>query len=377
MRFVSVSLAVSAILLLSALVPNLPGLDGSKEVPAEDYEIKVPLGLPPLAVPEDNPMSAEKVALGNRLYFDTRLSVDDTVSCATCHDPSKGFADGRAVAVGVNGAKGTRNSPTTLNSVYHSTQFWDGRSPSLEDQALGPMVNPLEMAMPSHDAVVDKLKVIPDYVDAFESVFGARDFTIDHVVKAIAAFERTLLSGNSDFDKFQYARRFKALNKSARRGLEIFHGKGRCQTCHVFMGDWATFTDNRFHNLGVGMTGEVVKIARKAEKQGDVSFGADPALVSELGRFAVTGNGADMGAFKTTTLRNAALTAPYMHDGSQATLEEVVEFYDKGGHSNPYLSEEIIPLHLTDQEKADLVEFLKALTDEDFKGALSGAEDRR
>jgi cytochrome c peroxidase len=320
-------------------------------------------------------MNAGKVVLGSRLYFDTRLSVDDTVSCSTCHDPSKGFADGKTVAEGVNGAKGTRNSPTSQNAAYNSTQFWDGRAPSLEEQAKGPLVNPVEMGMPSLDAVVSKLKGIPDYVDAFERVFGTRNFTIDHVVKAIAAFERTLLSGNSDFDRFQYARQFKSLNPSARRGLELFHSKAKCQTCHTFSGEWATFTDNRFHNLGVGMTEDVLKLAREAERLGDVPPGADPGLVSELGRFVVTKNPDDIGAFKTPTLRNIALTAPYMHDGSQATLKEVIEFYNKGGHRNPYLSKDIVPLKLDAEEKADLVEFMRALTDAAYKGAISKAEE--
>ncbi len=375
MRFKFSLIGMAACFLTVTMLLSIAGIGVPGTALARDYEVKAPLGLPSLKVPADNPMSAEKVALGSRLYFDTRLSVDDTISCSTCHDPSKGFADGKPVAEGVNGAKGTRNSPTSQNAAYNSTQFWDGRAPSLEEQAKGPLVNPIEMAMPSHDAVVAKLKGIPDYVDAFERVFGTRDFTIDHVAKAIAAFERTLLSGNSDFDKFQYARQFKSLNPSARRGLELFHTKAKCQTCHTFFGEWATFADNRFHNLGVGMTEDVLKLAREAERLGDVRPGADPGLVSELGRFVVTKNPDDIGAFKTPTLRNIAFTAPYMHDGSQATLKEVIEFYNKGGHQNPYLSRDIVPLKLSAEDKADLVEFMRALTDEAYKGALSKATD--
>lgn len=350
---------VLAILAVSAL--QMIGV-GAGVTGAEEYKIEVPLGLPPIEIPADNPMSAEKVALGSRLYFDPMLSVDNTVSCATCHDPMKGFADGRPVARGVNGAEGTRNSPTTLNAVYNNSQFWDGRARTLEEQALGPMINPIEMAMPSHDAVVARLKGVPEYVDAFEAVFGTRDFTIDEVVKAIAAFERTLLSGNSLFDKFQYGRKFKIWSKSARRGLALFHGEANCQTCHVFLGNYATFSDNRFHNLGVGVNEEVLSLVRKVEKLGDVPKGADPLLISELGRFMVTKQLSDIGAFRTPTLRNVELTAPYMHDGSQATLEDVIEFYAEGGRKNPYLSKDMKPLELTPVEKADLVEFLKALT---------------
>jgi len=307
----------------------------------EPYKLAIPLGLTEPAIPENNPMTVEKIALGKKLYFDKRLSADDTVACSNCHDPKLGFADALPTSAGIRGQFGPRNAPTVLNSAFYDLQFWDGRVPSLEDQAKGPIINPVEMGMASHDDLVKKLKGIPEYVKDFQAVFGA-EITIDRIVQAIAAFERTLISGNSPFDRFFYNSESDAISEPAKKGLLVFRGKGRCLNCHDFNPIYALFTDNKFHNIGVGMD--------KAEP--------DP------GRFKVTGNSADQGAFKTSTLRNIALTAPYMHDGSQKTLEEVVEFYNQGGHKNPYLDGGIVPLNLTDQEKKDLVEFLKSLTGE-------------
>ena len=299
----------------------------------------VPLGLAAPEVPPDNPAAPAKVALGKRLYFDKRLSADDTISCASCHDPARGFADGLPTSVGIRGQRGPRNAPTVLNAALYDTQFWDGRAPSLEEQAKAPLINPVEMGMPSHRAVEEKLRRIPEYKEAFDKVFGG-GITIQRVVQAIAAFERTLLSGDSPFDRYFYGGDADALSASARRGFELFRGKGRCANCHDLNPFYALFTDNAFHNIGVGMNKP------------------DP----DPGRFRVTGNPADRGAFKTPSLRNVALTAPYMHDGSQKTLEEVVAFYDKGGEKNPYLDGGIVPLGLTEQEKNDLVEFLRSLT---------------
>ena len=282
-----------------------------------------------------------KIALGKKLYFDKRLSSDDTVACSNCHDPKQGFADALPTSKGIRDQLGPRNAPTVLNSAFYDLQFWDGRAPSLEEQAKGPIINPVEMGMPSHDALVGKLKGIPEYVKEFQGVFGA-EMTIDRIVQAIAAFERTIISGNSPFDRFFYNGEKDAISEPAKRGLEVFRGKGRCLNCHDFNPIYALFTDNKFHNIGVGMD--------KPEP--------DP------GRFKVTSNSADKGAFKTSTLRNIALTSPYMHDGSQKTLEEVVDFYNQGGHNNPYLDGGIVPLNLTDQEKKDLEEFLKSLTGE-------------
>ena len=306
-------------------------------------KVKAPLGLPDLEVPSDNPMTPEKVALGKKLYFDRRLSYDNTVSCATCHDPRLSGTDGGAVSTGIRGQKGGRSAPPSVNAAYMDTQFWDGRAPSLEGQSKGPPVNPIEMGMPSHDFLVEKLKGIEECRNDFQKVFGGT-ITIDAVAKAVAAYERTLLSGNSPFDRFKYGGEENAISELAKIGMGVFVGKGRCVTCHQFTAGHALFTDNNFHNLGVGMDKET----------------------PDLGRYLVTGKEKDKGAFKTPSLRNIALTAPYMHDGSESSLEEVVEFYDRGGRPNPNLDGAMMPLNLTDVEGQALVEFMKSLTSSDL-----------
>ena len=306
---------------------------------ASDYPAKIPLGLIDPEVPQDNPMTAAKIELGRQLYFDKRLSVDDTVSCATCHDPKMGFAEDKKVSTGIQGKKGNRNSPTTLNAALYDVQFWDGRAATLEEQAKGPIVNPVEMAMPSLDALVEKLKKIPEYQKSFAEVFK-EGITADNIVRAIADYERTLLAGDSPFDRYFYGKEENAISPSAKRGLEVFREKGRCVTCHEILPSFGLFSDNKFHNVGVGM-----------DKPNP-----------DLGRYLATKEEKDTGAFKTSSLRNIAITAPYMHDGSEPTLESVVDLYDKGGIPNRYLDGGIRPLNLTEQEKKDLVEFMKALT---------------
>lgn len=299
---------------------------GLSLVPAADE----PAGLPPVAWPKDNLPSSEKIALGKQLYFDGRLSSDNKVSCATCHDPQKGFSNGEQFATGVGGAKGGRNSPTVINSAYYRQQFWDGRAASLEEQALGPIQNPIEMKM-SLDDVVKKLNGIKGYREQFQKVFGT-DVTSDGIAKAIAAYERTVLSGNAPYDRFK-AGDAKALSEAAQRGMKLFFGKANCSACH----GGPSFTDSAYHNIGVGMD----------------------AKEPDVGREAISKLSGDRGAFKTPTLREIARTAPYMHDGSLKTLEEVVEHYAKGGIANEWLDEEIYPLKLTPQDKADLVTFMK------------------
>jgi cytochrome c peroxidase len=313
-------------------------------------QIAAPLGLPPVPIPADNPPTADTVALGRRLYYDTALSVDGTVSCASCHAPQSGFSDGRQVSTGVRGQKGTRNAPTVFNSAYYTTQFWDGRTPSLEQQAGGPMANPVEMGH-TLEGVERKLNADPTYRAQFKKAFGSGVITIEMVEKSIASFERTVVSGNSPFDRYMYGGDNKALNASALRGLEVFRNpkKGNCVVCHTIGDKYALFTDNKFHNLGVG-----VKLGMTGE-----------AELLDLGRFKVTNVEADKGAFRTPSLRNIALTAPYMHDGSDKNLKEVIDFYIGAGNSNPYRDKEIHSLDfLTGKERADLQEFLKSLTGE-------------
>jgi cytochrome c peroxidase len=313
-------------------------------------QIAAPLGLPPVPIPADNPPTAETVALGRRLYYDPCLSVDNTVSCASCHAPQTAFGDGRRISRGVRGQWGTRNAPTVFNSAYYTTQFWDGRASSLEEQAGGPMANPVEMGH-TLAGVEAKLNADPSYRAEFKNAFGSDTITIEMVEKSIASFERTVVSGNSPFDRYMYGGDDKALSASAKRGLEVFRNpkKGNCVVCHTIGDQYALFTDNKFHNLGVG-----------------VKLGMDGnAELADLGRFKVTKVETDKGCFKTPSLRNIALTAPYMHDGSDKNLKEAIDFYIGGGNSNPYRDKEIHSLDfLSGRERADLQEFLKSLTGE-------------
>jgi len=290
--------------------------------------------LPAVPVPPDNPQTDAKVNLGHQLYFEKRISLDNTIACASCHDPEHGWADPRPVSEGVGGMKGGRNSPTVLNSSYNPVQFWDGREPDLEHQALGPLQNPVEMKM-TMPMVVDRLKSMPGYVEQFQSVFGTEP-NDQGVAKAIAAFERTVLSTDSPYDKYLLGDR-SAMSAAAIRGMDLFRGKAHCMSCH----SGPNFTDGRFHNLGIGYKG---------------------GEFADVGRYEVTKKRRDIGAFKTPTLRSIALTAPYLHDGSEQTLEAVINLYNRGGITNPNLDRMMVPLNLTRREEADLVAFMKALT---------------
>ena len=284
--------------------------------------------------PPTNLSYLQKVELGKQLYFDTRLSKNNTVSCAFCHNPGTGFADVRQVSIGAFGTAGGRQAPTVYNTGFIPLQFWDGRAGSLEEQAIGPIHNAVEMAE-QHNTVVPKIGKIPAYNRQFHLVFGG-GASLQHIAEAIAAFERTIVSQNSAFDKHVMGTE-EAMNDSAVRGLALFKGKARCILCH----NGPNFTDNKFHNIGVPQVGP---------------------LKEDLGRYMVTRAEKDKGAFKTPTLRSIVETAPYMHDGVFRTLEEVIDFFDQGGGNNPHLSPLIRPLGLTSEEKADLREFLHALT---------------
>lgn len=341
-------------------------LDDPKNMAVLD--VTLPMGLDKGAAEikglDKNPLTRAKIELGRQLYFDPRLSVDGTVSCASCHHPDEGYARKTRFGVGIQDLTGNRNSPTSYNRILSDAQFWDGRAESLEAQAVGPIANPIEMGN-THEKAVETLQGIEGYRLQFEKIFGKLD--IDAVALAIASFERALVTAPSPFD---YEEKLKAyegvdleslkeddpdlyaeyerdraaadahpMSESAKRGMQIFFSdKGSCTACHV----GANLTDEKYHNLGVGMDAE------------------EP----DLGRYVVTNDEKDKGAFKTPTIRNVALSPPYMHDGSQETLAEVVEWYDKGGHPNPHLSDKIKPLKLTDQEKKDLVAFMEACTGE-------------
>ncbi|HWP66572.1 MAG TPA: cytochrome-c peroxidase [Candidatus Limnocylindria bacterium] len=308
-------------------------------VQAEGVSFPLPLGLQADAayIPDDNPPTDARVELGRLLYFDKRLSEDNTISCATCHDPAHGFAEPRATSTGIRGQVGARNAPTVLNRLFSKEQFWDGRAADLEEQAHGPIINQIEMGMASHDACVERIKKVAGYAPYFEKAFGTPQITMPRIAQAIASYERRVLTGNSPFDRYQAGDR-SAMSEAAVRGMAIFNGKGNCVTCHAGF----NFTDESYHNLGVGMN----------------------APKPDLGRFEVTKQDVDRGAFKTPTLRNVTQTAPYMHNGAEKTLRDVVVFYNKGGEANPWLSKEIRPLGLTESEISDLVAFLEALTGE-------------
>ncbi len=342
---------------------------GGETVYQAEHQLQLPLGLPAedFTGTEDNPLTADKIELGQMLFFDQRLSADSTLSCASCHLPQLAFTDGRLQSQGISGQVGTRNAPTLINRAFANKQFWDGRAASLEEQAKGPLINPIEMGMASHADVVSRVAAISGYRKWFNKVFDD-EINIDNLTKAIAAFERTLLSGNSKYDRFKAGDK-QALNASERRGLELFESKARCNQCHSGF----NFTDEEYHNIGVDWDQQSI----------------------DLGRFSVTALQQDIGAFKTPTLRETARTAPYMHGGSMANLEEVIEFYDKGGIANPFLDSEmrrlkltmeqaldlydqktpagttppqdVLKLDLTKQDKADLVAFLKALNGEGWQ----------
>ena len=293
-------------------------------------EFRVPKGLAPIEYPKDNPMTAAKVQLGRQLFFDPRLSNDNTVSCATCHDPAKGWSNGEAFATGVGGQKGGRSAPTIVNATYHMFQFWDGRAGTLEEQALGPIQNPIEMSL-TLEELVKKLNAIPGYKKEFKDVFGT-DVTAENIARAIAAYERTILSGDAPYDKYKEGDK-KAMSAAAVRGMDLFFGKAHCSACHT----GPNFTDNAFHNIGVDINAKEV----------------------DHGRRTISKMEGDHGSFKTPSLRDIAATAPYMHNGSEKTLADVVAYYNKGGTPNDYLDEELFPLNLTKEEQADLVQFLK------------------
>lgn len=325
------------------LVPVI-GVEGPrhKVFAAEPVTLPTILGLedPNTYVPADNPLTKEKIELGRAIFFDKRMSKDNTIACASCHMAKKGFADGMPVSTGIKGQKGGRSAPVSFNRVYSKAQFWDGRAATLEDQSIGPFTNPIEHGFANHDEMVAKMKKMPGYRKLFQEVFGG-EITIQDVGRAVASFQRTVLSGNSAVDKYDIGGDQNALSDSAKRGLELFRGKARCTRCHSGF----NFTDEKFHNLGIGWDDNKV----------------------DLGRYMETKNPEDIGAFKTPTLREIARTAPYMHDGRFKSLEEVVKFYNQGGVKNPHQDNTIIPLEMTDDEQQDLVAMLKSLNGEGWQ----------
>src|SRR5262245_57796061 len=312
---------------------------------------QLPRGIPQTLwrkrIPATNPMTAAKIALGKQLYFDKRLSSSGSVSCALCHDPANAFTDQEALSTGASGNPGTRNAPTILNAMFSDQLFWDGRAGSLEEQAKQPLTNPAEMGMGSYDLVVARVSAIPEYQQTFRRVFGSTGITIETIAKAIAAYERTQLSGNSQFDRFITGDEA-AITEAQKRGWKLFSGKAKCIECHSFSAASPFFTDFKFHNTGIGMTnsGSEVLASRARQLTPKLSAAelAHKSDFSKLGRFLVTRQTADIAAFKTPTLRDVELTRPYMHNGAFKTLLDVVKFYNEGGEKNPYLDKKMQPL---------------------------------
>jgi cytochrome c peroxidase len=326
-----------------------------------------------LSVPADGAPTPEKVALGQKLFNDARLSSNSKVSCATCHDPAKGFVDHKPLSEGVAAPKERtqRNSPTVLNAMFNATQFWDGRAATLEDQAKLPITNPIEMGMKDGPAVTAKLQTLSDYGGDFQKIYG-RAPTFEDATNAIAAFERTQFAGNAPFDRF-VAGDANAIDAAAKRGWGLFNGKARCNSCHAFSTVSPLFSDQKFHNIGIAAhKTNFIDLARRGMaivRSGDMKQIDELAIQSEfteLGRFLVTKHANDIGAFKTPTLRNVAITGPYMHDGSMPTLWDVMDHYNKGGVPNPNLDGGMQRLGLTEPEIDDVVAFLGTLTSDKF-----------
>jgi cytochrome c peroxidase len=365
--------------LVALPVPPIP-LAGPLSAPRSQQQVGFPKEQTLAAIPADNPQTPQKIALGEKLFFDGRLSVDGTVACASCHDPARAFTDGRPTSVGVHGQVGQRNAPTVMNALYNKFQFWDGRVRTLEEQAALVIVNPIEMGQPNLDAAAFAIAAIPEYQKAFGNVFGHAPTGPD-LLRAIASYERTLLSFDSPFDRFINGDK-NAIDDAAKRGWALFNGQALCNRCHAVsrtLPNLTNFSDNDFHNIGIGiLRHHVVPLARQAEKlvkSGDAKSLDSAAIQSDmsvLGRFLVTKKEKDLASFKTPSLRNLLLSAPYFHDGSQATLWDVVDHYNKGdGLSDPWLDEDIQPLALHEEQIDDLVAFMASLTGREYEKAAA------
>jgi len=342
------SIIARTIAVMGMLVLPFGALE-AKGAEQQGYMPVIPLGLEEdqFYVPKDNPLTKGKIELGRFLFFDKRLSKNNTIACSSCHIPELAFTDGQPVSAGIRHQQGGRSAPMAINRAFSMLQFWDGRAATLEDQSVGPFTNPLEHGFTDYPEMIGKMTKIEGYKKEFKEVFGG-EITVDRIGKAIAAFQRTILSGNSPVDKYDAGGDEKALSPAPIRGLDLFRNKARCTKCHSGF----NFTDEKFHNIGIGFDKDTV----------------------DTGRFHVTKDTKDMGAFKTPSLREISRTAPYMHDGRFPTLMDVVNFYNQGGIKNPFQDPLIIPLDLTENEKRDLVEFLRNLNGEGWQGITPPTE---
>lgn len=340
------------------------------------------LGLPPLPTAPTGMDSRAAIDLGRKLFMDRRLSSNNTMSCAMCHVPEQGFTSTQlGTALGLEGRTLRRNAPTLLNVAYVGQLFHDGRAQALHVQAWDPLLNPVEMGNADPAGVIERLRAMPDYAGLFQAAFGGAGPSRDTVGLALASYQRTLVAANSRYDRWRHAGQADALSRSEQAGFAIFAGKGRCIACHSVTQRHSLFTDGRFHNTGVGLG------PRSAQHKVRLAAGVDievseqslasvsEALQPDLGRFEVTGNPADRHAYRTPSLRNVAVTAPYMHDGSLATLDDVIAFYERGGVDNPGRDPLLRPLQLTAQDKRDLLAFLHALSGKDIASLASQARE--
>ena len=374
-RSESGSLASAAFRTSAEPLGPIPMPDAFAE-PKSLQQVGVPLALTRAVIPLDNPQTPAKVALGEKLFFDGRLSANGTVACSSCHNPQLAFTDGRPVSVGIGNRLGQRNAPTILNALYNVTQFWDGRAGTLEQQVIFPITNPVEMGQPNLDSAVARIAAITEYRRAFQTIFG-RPINGGDLARAIASYERSQVAFDSPFDHF-VAGDSSAIDASARRGWKLFNTQARCNKCHALTDTTSrptTFTDNDFHNIGVGIVRHrVVEMAQQAQElveKGDTASIDRAAIISPMsaiGRYLVTRKPADIASFKSPDLRNVLVTGPYFHDGSANTLWDVMDHYNKGdGVENPYLDPDIQPLALTEQDIADLVALMASLTSPGYK----------
>ncbi len=360
------------------VVPDQP-----RSLDLRHHALRPQLGLPPLPLPADNPLADAGIALGRKLFFDRRLSANGTMSCAMCHVAEHGFTHNEmTTAVGIGGRSLRRNAPTILNVGYLERLFHDGRERRLEDQVWSPLLASDEMGNPSRAAVVELIASLPDYAGAFEAAFG-RGPDPDTMGLALASYQRALIAADSPFDRWRYGGQSDALSESARRGFELFVGRAGCARCHSVGERFALFTDQGFHNTGIGFlaalsatpTERELAVAPgetlRANTTGLEDIGGRPR--PDLGLAEVTGVAEDRWRYRTPSLRNVALTAPYMHDGSISSLEAVVRFYARGGAPNPGLDPLIEPLELDDQDVSDLVALLRSLTGANVSALIEDA----
>ena len=354
-------------------------LSRSGASPKSEHQLGFPADLYARSIPADNPQTPAKIALGQALFVEQRLSADNLQHCEGCHNYALGFTDQKRTSVGIDNQAGRRNAPTILNAMFNTSLFWDGRAATLEEQAKSPILNPIEMGMKSPDEVVAKIQAMPQYREAFERVFG-REVNFDDIARALASYERTQFSFDSPFDHY-VAGEGDAIDESAKRGWKIFNGAGRCTSCHAWSRERPLFNDGRFHNVGVSagaaLTHNATAIRADRGDSTNLDRLATDSGMSDLGRYLVTRKPADIGAFRTPDLRNLLVTQPYFHDGSAATLWDVVAHFNRGGTRNPYLDSAMVPLDLSKADEDDLVAFLATLTSPEYAEAAKAEYERQ